>query len=144
MALFFNNIISGRQMTCQGLYGGTKNNYESKCLSAGYPDRDCGDCSGSSSGCFPCADPVKLTNEINSWNTSTGGITPPAAYSNLGFYNWKVVAIGVGALVDNSFGKNQISLMHYDHDPKKVLLASWENLETAVNAVVDAACNTEQ
>jgi hypothetical protein len=136
---FANN---GQQMTCSGMYG-QNNNYATKCQSpTRYPGLTCSDCRSNSVACFPCAEPIKLTEQINSWNTTATGSSPPSAYVTKGFLNWKVVVLGVGDLLNNPFGKSQISGMHYDHDPEKIIMVRWQNLQNAVSAVVDASCNT--
>ncbi len=130
-------------MTCQGMYGGTSTNYQNQCKSSTrYPGLSCGDCPNNN--CFPCADPIKLTEQINSWNTTATGTTPPSSMvpAAKNFLNWKVVALGVGDLLDNSFGQSQISGMNYDHDPSKMLLVKWQNLASVVSTVIDASCNT--
>ncbi len=131
-------------MTCSGMYGGASTNYEPKCQSSRYPGLTCNDCASNQVSCFPCAEPIKLTDMINSWNTTATGTTPPTSMvpASKNFKDWKVVALGIGDALNNNFGRSQISGMHYDHDPSKILMVGWQNLQTVVSSVVDNTCNT--
>jgi len=144
--------VQGSTMSCQTFYK-TSATVPSQCNSPKYyPGQNCTSCNFANfyaeytssiavaqTGCMPCADPIHYTDQINSWNVLANGSTT-SPYSQ--FPIWKVIAMGVGDLINNTFGRSQISGMNFDHNPNDMILVSWANLQNAVSTIVDAACNT--
>jgi hypothetical protein len=136
-------------MTCKYFYQSASST-PTECNSPNYPGLSCTNCNygnfynqyqtagAAQTGCMPCADPIKLTDQVNSWTiNSTTGVSA-SKYTQ--FPMWKVIAMGIGSLVNNTYGRSQLSGMHYNHN--ELLLISWANLNQAVSTIIDAACNT--
>ena len=79
--------------------------------------------------CQPCASPVPTATTINGRKKATGADA-----------DWKVVAMGLGdeLYAYNSLGWNLIKGMNYD--PNETLLVKFENLNKAVQQIVDEIC----
>jgi hypothetical protein len=80
--------------------------------------------------CMPCADPVPLASQVNSFYTrATKGS------------NWKLISYGYGDFLYtyNQAGWKVVTGMNYD--PTKSLANPWNDLKTAVPALTDAICN---
>jgi hypothetical protein len=144
------NVEPWKSMTCKKFYNDAAAQ-PANCNSGYYPGQNCANCNyntfmnqdqtagAAQTGCMPCADPIHYTDQINSWTVDDNGVSS-SPYPN--FPVWKVIAMGVGNLVNNTFGRSQISGMNFDHDPNNMILVSWANLNTAVSTIIDAACNT--
>ncbi|KAG2373360.1 hypothetical protein C9374_012226 [Naegleria lovaniensis] len=117
---------------CVAQYGSS-----ATCVSPRFPAMDCGDCDwqNATSKCQPCAEATIRSSEINSWKA--GNPNNPESSKT---WNYRQLAIGIGAGVTSNFGMMQIQKMNYD--PLKFFLVDWTDLTNVYSKVIDEACNT--
>lgn len=81
--------------------------------------------------CMPCADPVPLARNINSWRKGVNGKLA----------DWKLVTLGIGTelYLYNEKGMNSVKNMNFDYS--QTLKVDWNNIETVTSSLVDQICN---